>query len=278
LIVEHLSLTALDLSNDDSSQNKNRLGNAGLEAIAEGLMDAPHSVLSMLNYAQNNLSYTQSPDTFPMLRALLLTKAEQLICLNLSDNDLGADFLSTMGHDALCSLRELQLANTRLTNKSLGDLADYCEHHRLALVNLDLSSNAFTYDGFLKLFNALKSNLVSGLRRINLSRNDFSQRTAEEEGPQGYTIMEAFIAGNRSLEEMNLNECQLGPDGASVLGRALRRNQKLTKLCLSGNKLTDRGLQSLLEGLLDNLVSTSQMQGLLAVAPLAELDVSKNEL
>jgi hypothetical protein len=56
LIVEHPSLTDIDLSNDDSNQNKNRLGNLGLEAVIEGILESQSSVISMINMAQNNIS------------------------------------------------------------------------------------------------------------------------------------------------------------------------------------------------------------------------------
>jgi Ran GTPase-activating protein (RanGAP) involved in mRNA processing and transport len=178
--MEHSSLTDIDLSNDDSNQNKNKLGNAGLEAIIEGILDSSQSVISMLNVAQNNIQFSVNPETFTMLRALLTVKSEQLLSLNLSDNDLGPEFISTIGYQALSNLKELQLANTRLNKKSLTDLSDMINRHRFSLLNLDLSSNRFDADSLFKFFNAMKNN--QSLRRINLSRNDFS---LGEEGPIG---------------------------------------------------------------------------------------------
>jgi hypothetical protein len=58
-IMEHSSLTALDLSNDDSNLNKNRLSNTGLEAVIEAIIDSKsQSVISMLNFAKNNILST----------------------------------------------------------------------------------------------------------------------------------------------------------------------------------------------------------------------------
>ncbi len=51
LIKAHTSLYDIDLSNDDSNQLKNRLGNAGLEAVIEGILESKNSVLAMLNIA-----------------------------------------------------------------------------------------------------------------------------------------------------------------------------------------------------------------------------------
>jgi len=62
-VKNHPSLTDLDLSNDESNQNKNKLGNPGFEAVIEGILDSQTSVISMLNIAQNNISQAQ-PETF----------------------------------------------------------------------------------------------------------------------------------------------------------------------------------------------------------------------
>jgi len=53
-----------------------------------------------------------------------------MVALNLSDNELGPDFLAILGHESLQSLKDLRLANTRLNNKSLSDLADFHTHHK----------------------------------------------------------------------------------------------------------------------------------------------------
>ncbi len=63
----------------------------------------------------------------------------------------------------------------------------------------------------------------------------------------------------------------MGKLGASILGRSLRRNLKLSKLSLSSNQLEDTGLLSLLDGVLENL---SQFQ----TCPLIDLDFSKNSI
>ena len=94
------------------------------------------------------------------------------MALNLSDNDLGPDFISILGYESIRNLRELILSNTRMNNKSLTDLADYHTHHKFHILNLDISSNAFTIEGVMKLLNSMKSNQI--LRKLNLSRNDLS--------------------------------------------------------------------------------------------------------
>jgi hypothetical protein len=63
-LMEHPSLTSIDLSNDDSNLNKNRLSNIGLEAVIDAMLDPRSlSVISMINFAQNNILSSQ-PETF----------------------------------------------------------------------------------------------------------------------------------------------------------------------------------------------------------------------
>ena len=95
-----------------------------------------------------------------------------MVALNLSDNDLGPDFLAILGYESLQNLRDLRLANTRLNNKSLSDLADYHTHHKFQLLHLDISRNNFTMEGVVLLLNSLKGNQI--LRKLSLARNDLS--------------------------------------------------------------------------------------------------------
>ena len=116
-------------------------------------------------------------------------KGDQIISLNLSDNDLGGEFISTLGPNALSSLLELSLSNTRLTNKSLGDQSDYITDNRFSLLNLDLSSNHFTIDGYFKFLTALKQN-QSSIKKLNLSKNNFGFDQQTEVQPSYFSITE----------------------------------------------------------------------------------------
>ena len=142
-----------------------------------------------------------------------------------------------------------------MTNKSLGDLSDYFQHHKFAVINLDLSQNHFTVEGYFKLLNSLK--VSQQIKRLNLSRNNFGFDEHNEVKGHYYTICELFISQNKSIEELNLNDCRLGPEGAAILGRSLRRNQKITKLYLASNRFEDRGLHHILEGILSNIETSS---------------------
>lgn len=112
---------------------------------------------------------------------------------------------------------------------------------------------------------------------MNLSRNNFGFDEHNEVQGHYYTVTELFVSQNRTLEELNLNDCRLGPEGAAILGRSLRRNQKISKLYLSQNRFEDRGLHHIMEGILDNIQTSAQLSGdKIVVSPIQEVDLSKN--
>lgn len=94
-----------------------------------------------------------------------------------------------------------------------------------------MSSNFFTAEAFFKFVNALK--IDQTLRRLDLSRNDLNM--IREDGIPGpfFTAMDQYLSTNKSLEELNLSDCKLGQEGAQVVGRGLRRNQRLARLFLA---------------------------------------------
>lgn len=83
LIKDHPSLTSIDFSNTDSNKQRNRLGNIGLSAIIDAILESKNSLMSMINVASNIIS------TYQPIVELLKHKQSQIISLNLSDNDIG---------------------------------------------------------------------------------------------------------------------------------------------------------------------------------------------
>jgi hypothetical protein len=88
-------------------------------------------------------------------------------------------------------------------------------------------------------------------------------------------MAETFFSQNRYLEELNMDGCRLGSEGAAIIGRSLKRNAKIQKLYLSQNKFEDKGVQYILEGISDNFATC---QSTLQSSPLTDLDLSKNDL
>jgi Leucine Rich repeat len=134
---------------------------------------------------------------------------------------------------------------------------------------LDLSSNHFNVEGYFRLLTALKSTNQTPLKKLNLSRNNLGFDEENQMIPHYFAVTEVFINQNRSIEELNLNDCKLGPDGAAILGKSMRRNQRITKLHLASNRFEDKGINYILEGVLDNIQTTAQMSGAqIVVAPI----------
>ena len=59
-----------------------------------------------------------------MLKVFFSMRPDQLIYLNLNDNDLGPEFFSLVGIESFSYIKDLQLSNTRLNNKSMQDLSE----------------------------------------------------------------------------------------------------------------------------------------------------------
>lgn len=90
-----------------------------------------------------------------------------------------------------------------------------------------------------------------GLHSLNLSNtDDLGQLGASK-------LTEWLLSGSCSLISLELDGCELGPDGAAVLGRALgtpSRCAPLTQLRLEYNQIGERGAKELVKGLPANNV------------------------
>ena len=92
LIKGHPSLTSIDFSNQDTHKQRNKLGNKGVQSIVEAITEDgdrdSSSLIGMISVAGNFVT-----DASPFA-TLLSCKASQIVTLNLSNNDIGDDFLS----------------------------------------------------------------------------------------------------------------------------------------------------------------------------------------
>lgn len=176
----------------------------------------------------------------------------------MSFNDLGPDSIRILG-PVLGSVVELNLAGTKLNNQSMADFAELYVKQEMMLQLLDLHSNQITTEGFVHLAGFLKSN--NKVRQLNLSRNKIG------DDPKKFAVVEGFLSCNKVLDVLNLSACGIKPEGAGLIGRALKSNRNLKKLILKGNEVGS-GLDEFAQSF---VTSTRPL-------PLKELDLSKCEL
>eukprot|EP00347_Sterkiella_histriomuscorum_P014464 403360768 len=237
LIKDHPSLSTIDFSNTDTNKQRNRLGNQGLQAIVDGILQSQNSLIGIISVAGNMIS-THQP-----IQELLKYKSSQIISLDLSDNDIGTTFFENCGQN-MSQLQELKLSNTKMTNKSLKDLTKQLKEQKWQLQYLDLSSNLITSEGIQKLLNTLKSNQV--LKALNLAENDFSNSAY-------FTVFENFFSQNKNLESFNLSQTKLDNQSLAIMARGLKKNLGLKYLNLSNNySIGDLGMFQVCQALLDN--------------------------
>ncbi|XP_058632582.1 NACHT, LRR and PYD domains-containing protein 12-like isoform X2 [Onychostoma macrolepis] len=239
------------------SLNRNKLGDAGLMLISDGLKD-PRCKLEKLW-----LSHCGVTDEGCAALSSALRSNSHLKELDLSDNKLGAAGLTLISDglkDPRCKLEKLKLYDCGVTaggcaalrsNSShlreldlslnnLGDaglmlISDGLKDPRCKLEKLWLSDCGVTDEGCAALSSALRSN--SHLRELDLSENEL--------GDAGLTLISDGLKDPRcKLEKLTLSDCGVTDEGCAALSSALRSNPShLRELDLSDNKLGAAGLK-----------------------------------
>ncbi len=117
LVMNHPTLTAIDLGNSESIKNRNRVYNEGFSAIIEAMCYGGSSLISELHFqsAQLNSKCLQ-------VMHQLQDVACDLQILNLANNDLGNEVASCL-KPVFKTLVSLNLSNTRLGCKGCLELA-----------------------------------------------------------------------------------------------------------------------------------------------------------
>ncbi|XP_061569565.1 leucine-rich repeat-containing protein 34 [Cololabis saira] len=128
-----------------------------------------------------------------------------------------------------CSLLELRLGTTGLTDTGMERLADGLKQNR-TLRYLDLRCNRVSRDGALHLAEALVQD--SALEVLDLSFNRI-----EDEGAA--SLGRALVQPGCSLKELSVCSNHIGADGLLALVRALKATRTLTRLFVWGNQLEE---------------------------------------
>ncbi|XP_058632592.1 NACHT, LRR and PYD domains-containing protein 12-like isoform X3 [Onychostoma macrolepis] len=239
------------------SLNRNKLGDAGLMLISDGLKD-PRCKLEKLwlydcgvtaggcaalrsnssHLRELDLSLNNLGDAGLMLISDGLKdprcKLEKLWLSDCGVTYVGcADLSSALRSNSL--LRELDLSWNNLGDAGLKLISDGLKDPRCKLEKLTLSDCGVTDEGCAALSSALRSN--SHLRELDLSENEL--------GDAGLTLISDGLKDPRcKLEKLTLSDCGVTDEGCAALSSALRSNPShLRELDLSDNKLGAAGLK-----------------------------------
>ncbi|XP_036413665.1 NACHT, LRR and PYD domains-containing protein 12-like [Colossoma macropomum] len=144
---------------------------------------------------------------------------------------------------AVRNCRKALMADCRLSNKCCETVASALQNPKAHLRELDLSQNFLGDSGLASLCAGLNSPHCR-LETLNLSHINLEKKGAE--------LLRAVLMGPHiQPHTLNVFACGLKDDSAKILGSALWSSEcRLRELDLSYNKLTTKGVKSVLQGLL----------------------------
>eukprot|EP00347_Sterkiella_histriomuscorum_P016174 403354202 len=238
----HKSIVSISLANNDCYKNKNKIGIKGAQALGELL--AQNQMIQLLDLADNSIPM----EGFNyIIRGL--KKAQNLVSLNLSQNDIGSNpnlFTQLLtifspskynsGQVACCSLEELILSQNQLKNKNIDDLAQTlksCEKTKLS--RLDLSSNKLSCKSLLQIIQMLRSNPQLKLTHLIMDKTQLEIGIQQEQINNFYALQRTlaeYLRSNKSLTYLSLNNCAIHDELMTAIGKGLMGNEKLQTLLL----------------------------------------------
>ncbi len=258
---------ALDLSNtgSEAAQAANCLGSEGARVLAQALGESRVCGLSLRGhaiFAQGGAALAEALRGNARLRELDLARN--------SLGDAGAEALAAVlaSHD--CVLERLCLSQNALGRRGCNAIAAALEVNTL-LVALDVRDNALGREGGLRIARMLGTNRTlraldvtrcklgdtasctiadalaqpeAALRSLALGQNDLGILGARAFAS---ALASALAARTSRLTSLDIRGSRIGPEGAKVLARALRRNLTLTALVLLDNGIGMVGAKALAE-------------------------------
>ena len=174
-----------------------------------------------------------------------LENAEEVLCIDLSDNELGNLGANEVKKFIVNRERKLQWLNLRgnnLTEKAANDFAAALKHSNCNLQTLDLRGNKFT-DNVSEDFAAALKHSNCKLESLSLSDNKFTDNAVKE-------FVAALQHDNCKLESLHLSYNNFTDNAAKDFAAALKHsNCKLESLSLSDNNFTDNAAKAFGEAL-----------------------------
>ncbi|EJK69216.1 hypothetical protein THAOC_09545 [Thalassiosira oceanica] len=183
----------------------------------------------------------------PSLAACTGMRSLKLNHLNLSTNSCAA--LRSV-FPRMATLRVLVLRGNSLDDNCTRLLAQGLSGCK-QIQSLDLSDNRISDNGLDVLIRSLPTSvdtLYLAMNDITLARHVLLLRFRVLDiwgntlCPGGTRVIAASLANPESrLEDLDLSQCNVGEEGAATLAESMRNNQRLTRMSLGDNDITERG-------------------------------------
>ncbi|CAF3181251.1 unnamed protein product [Rotaria sp. Silwood2] len=152
-------------------------------------------------------------------------------------------------HIAQCEQRLMKLNEKKLTDRDLFIVVQHAMINKPCEV-LDLQSNEITSQGITILADALRANTT--LKTLLLDNNRLSDLGVS-------FLANALSTNNATLKTLDLERNGIMDEGASNLAQMLQKNSALTNLYLSGNQISDQGVQLLTNAMADHNTSLKEL-------------------
>ena len=177
----------------------------------------------------------------------LLRSSHSLQHLHIYQNNLSsesvASIITRLSHNS--SLTDLDISNSHFSMANVNILASVLkDHSKCTLTKLYLQDCYINGEGAVKLAAALYKNTT--LRNLDLSNNPIGERV------KGVTAVAEMLLENKTLRELNLQDCHITSEGAVELAAALCKNSTLKYLDLDHNPIGVKGASSMSDMLQHN--------------------------
>eukprot|EP00588_Corethron_pennatum_P002620 CAMPEP_0194300868 /NCGR_PEP_ID=MMETSP0169-20130528/61492_1 /TAXON_ID=218684 /ORGANISM="Corethron pennatum, Strain L29A3" /LENGTH=484 /DNA_ID=CAMNT_0039051081 /DNA_START=328 /DNA_END=1782 /DNA_ORIENTATION=- len=245
------------------SVGHDNLGDAGVEAFADGLLAADTDIGISLSYVDLSLKRMSSKGLVAVGRTF--SKSQKLHTLDISRNETLSDesfvMLKNMIFDVVCqptesnipfpALCELNLASTNIGPCGIEELSRILSHGQSSNKNqrqklkLNLSNNPSIGD--------LGASAISRclLQSINdkffLKSLDLSNCNICDDGAKA---LAASICNNTCLEFLDLSNNKIGKSGAIAIGDSLKQNRKIAEARFAKNNFGEGGVFAIASSLL----------------------------